>query len=231
MKKWLLIILLIASPVMADDYADSLREAGNMVRLNLNIATNSTAAPDSNVFDFIRGAYFEAGTAIWGRLIIDTIYTSINKTSYALDSNIVYVSSVIWQHADSLKSLMPVNVGAWGQLYDKRWRRLIQSDNDNDQYDNHSSYYDFVPGYIYLYPCPDKVDTMFIVNGYGRISDVMSDSTFVADFPAAYRSAPLYLATAKLGLALGISRAADYFKLYEAEVIKINNAILGVHEK
>jgi hypothetical protein len=218
MRKYLLILcILLPLSGLADDRLDSLREVADDVRLGLNIATNATCAPDSVVFDIVRDAYLVAGTDILGRLIIDTVVSAVSGENIAIDSNIVFVDIVRWINKDSSTSLVYTPI--------KEWRDLSVL-TGRSGWTAHPKYFDWRPGYIVLYQTPIAIDT-FIVYGYGKISDIMTDSTFVSDFPVSYRMAPLFKARALLGAMIGHPRYETWEKFYMNEVAKINLAIRG----
>ena len=77
-------------------------------------------------------------------------------------------------------------------------------------------YYTWKSGAITLYPIPYYAGDSIFVDGRARVSDIMSDTTFVSDFPVTYRPLPAILATVFVARRCDLTeKAAFYWELYQ----------------
>lgn len=223
MKKLIIILLLFTPSLFADDYLDSLQEMSVTVKQNLNFASNSPNVPDSLVFSKIRETYALFSNWVFANEIVETLITTSGVLDYAYDS-LVKINEVFWKKKDSLMSLTFEKKSNWINIFN---RPVLLSENDN--YLAHSTYYDQTTGRIQFYPTPDKVDT-FIIYGLGKVTNIISDSTFVTQFPITYRPAVLDYATFKVALAKQMWQSASFWGNTAANSIRMIDSTIDMRE-
>jgi len=215
MRKIIIIfaVVILCGSARADDYLDSLRECYTQVKQNLNMQNNGTEIADSIVAKSVREAAVLLAVATGSRETSDTFVTVSRQQRYSIDSQIVSIDRVYFISSDTLRVLKPIGNN---DPYPSSGYSLCGQNG----IDRIPGYYRWVyypdSGYVslqlYAIPCSDG-DTM-IVEGSGKITNIMSDSTFVSQIPVIYRSLITSYATSKTAKTLGMeSDAAFYWNL------------------
>ncbi|MFX0194825.1 MAG: hypothetical protein ACFFCW_01790 [Candidatus Hodarchaeota archaeon] len=225
MNKLLIVIfvVLLITPVWADDYLDSLQEMSAKVKQNLGYATNSDGVPDSLVFSKIREGYVLFSNWMKANEIVETLVTSAGVFDYAYDS-IIVIRGIFWKKGDSLNGLKEYPKDQWIDIFG---RPVVLSEQEG--WVAHSTYYDQTEGRIQLYPTPDKADT-FLIYGLGKLQNIISDSTFVTQFPVGYRPAIIDYATAKTAAAKQMYEAAGIWWNIAVNTIRAVDTTINLRE-
>jgi hypothetical protein len=222
MKKFILSMILLfclTGIVRADEYADSLGEISNRVRMNLNIATNSAGAPDSVIYGYVREGAMAITMSSLGDLLIDTVVTSSNNFIFATDTNLAAIKDVIFMSVDSIRPLIWTPRASWGSLYSEA-PFLITGRLSG--FEGHCEYYDWEAGFLYLYPVPKTVDTM-IITGFAKPNSMISDTTFVTQMAVLHRPGIIYYATSMLATRMQrLPEASAWEARYDKYIATIN---------
>jgi len=210
-----LMVLIVSTAYGAEDYLDSLQEYSAVISQNLNISTTSKACPDSMKFRSVRSAAIVVAQAIYGNFMLDTVVATADDYDYALDS-LIKVKYVNFKSTDTVLPLIFTPMVEWRSL------KIPRTLTGQSGVLAHPSYYDWDNGYLFLYPTPHAADT-FIVYGFGKLANIISDSTFVTDLEVNYRPSLEALATALTALKLKMyDEHTAWMTVFEREIALIN---------
>lgn len=210
MKKIIILILCLSvyAPVMADDYADSLTEIASIVRQNLNVWGSSAKLPDSVVFNSVREGFISLAPILYAREFTDTVYTDTGQFQYAIDSQFLVVDMIFYKSGFNMLTVPLIDADSFNIIYSTPM--ILKAGEENQSI---PTYCNWRGTYLRFYPVPIKVDT-FIVSGFAKVVDLMSDTTFVADFPVTYRPAVIAYATAHAALKSRNPAWKEWLELY-----------------
>ncbi len=222
------VLVVICLPtVYADDFLDSLREQCALVRQNLNIATNGSQLEDSVVAKYIREGYCILAPAVKGRQVRDTIVTVQYQEDYVvatgvtgIDSTLIEILKVRMSNKDTIKTIKHAAQEVWDTLFPEGYTLKGRTGMTA-----HPSYYDWVQGRITLYPVPYIAGDTIIIDGVARVHTIMTDSTFVAQFPVIYRPLVTTYATVRQAEAIEkYDKAKFYWELllYQSQIMNLN---------
>jgi len=218
MKKIILVILILCSPIYAADYLDDLVEQRNYVYKNLRLDTAITSVDTGLVDGFIREGYSILAPAIGGRHWTDTVTTVKNQIDYTVDSQLIGIQRVYWHSEDKMKSLDEVPVDSFSVLFPTGIS--LQGKNG---YWARPSYYVWSQSKIKLFPVPFIAGDLIIIDGIARVDSILIDSTFVDEFPVNYRPLPVTYATYRMAVVLDMTaKKADYWTLLQFQAMALN---------
>lgn len=218
MKKLLIALIIMCSPVFAADYLDDLSEQRNYVYKNLNLDTSTTSVDSGLVDGFIREGYSILAPAIGGRHWTDSVFTVKNQIDYSLDSQLINVRRVYWHSANNMKSLSEVPIDSFSVLFPTGLSLM-----GKDGFWARPSYYAWSQGKIKLFPVPFLADDTIIVDGVARVDDILLDSTFVDQFPVNYRPLPVIYATWRVAVVKDMTeKKAEYWSLLQFQTMALN---------
>ena len=213
MKKIVLLLLLMASPVVADGL-DSLSDLQTAVYDVMNIPSTGTALIDSLVARrAINLGVTQVSYDFPAVEKLDTIITADGTRYYALNTDFVKLHSCIRLVGDSV--MLPLQYPPVSALYEIAGGLKGAQQNYTDI---------AIPRYswvfndlISFYPPPDKVDT-FIVSYYAEGTQLLAaDST--TDIKAAYRGAVVDFACHLLSMRKGqFNEASAYLQIYNQKL-------------
>lgn len=217
MRIFLTVIFVLFATVAfsAEDYLDSLQEYSAVISQNLNISTSSSSCPDSMKFRSVRSAAIVVAQAIYGNFVLDTVVATANDYDYGIDS-VLKIKYVTFKNTDTVLPLTYAPMVEWRNL------KIKKTLSGQAGALAHPSFYDWDNGYLFLYPTPSVADT-FIVYGYGKLINIIGDSTFVTNLEVNYR--PALEACATSLTALKLKMYDDYtawWAVFEKEVALIN---------
>ena len=218
-KKIVLLLLLLASPVMADGL-DSLSDLQAAVYDVMNIPSTGTALIDSLV---TRRAINRGVTQVSYDFPavekLDTIITVDATRYYALNSDFVKLHSCIRLVGDSV--MLPLQYPPVSALYELAGGiEGAQQDYTNMAIPRYSWVFNDL---ISFYPPPDRADT-FIVSYYAEGTQLLAaDST--TDIRAAFRGAVIDWACHLLSMRKGqFDEAGAYLQIYNQKVGTLSQA-------
>ena len=213
MKKIVLLLLLMASPVVADGL-DSLSDLQTAVYDVMNIPSTGTALIDSLVARrAINLGVTQVSYDFPAVEKLDTIITADGTRYYALNTDFVKLHSCVRLVGDSV--MLPLQYPPVSALYEIAGGLKGAQQNYTDI---------AIPRYswvfndlISFYPPPDKVDT-FIVSYYAEGTQLLAaDST--TDIKAAYRGAVVDFACHLLSMRKGqFNEASAYLQIYNQKL-------------
>lgn len=171
-----LLLLLFAAPLSASDSTLYLTfdQIAVAARGSLGYDTTSTVGlSDAANARFAREGLLALQPFMKGDEVEWIFTTTYMEHRYAIDSDIVWISSVTWRKQDSAKVLLPITMKNWGQVEHKH---TMGAKN----YLAHPSYYDWSDAYLLLYPIPSlksgAYDTIRVI-GYQAVSDLDTITT------------------------------------------------------
>ena len=213
MKKIVLLLLLMASPVVADGL-DSLSDLQTAVYDVMNIPSTGTALIDSLVARrAINLGVTQVSYDFPAVEKLDTIITADGTRYYALNTDFVKLHSCMRLVGDSV--MLPLQYPPVSALFEIAGGLKGAQQNYTDI---------AIPRYswvfndlISFYPPPDKVDT-FIVSYYAEGTQLLAaDST--TDIKAAYRGAVVDFACHLLSMRKGqFNEASAYLQIYNQKL-------------
>lgn len=218
MKKIIILILLFCPSIFAADYLDDLTEQRNYVRKNLNLDTTSTAAYSALIDGFLREGYTILAPAVGGKHWTDSVISVSGQIDYALDSEMIKIQRVYWHSGLQLKSLREVPIDSFSVLFP-----LGMSLANKEGFWARPSYYAWSQGKIKLFPVPFYANDTFVIDGIARVDNILSDTTFVADFPVIYRPLPVIYATYRVACVYQMTELKnDYWALLQFQTMALN---------
>ena len=216
----------------AGDFVGSFAEYRKAIKRKCGIDMSNTAwLPDSTMNDFVKEAVAAVNPIVMGRKIIDTIASILSQeNTYEIDSNMIGVFSVAWRNGDSVKSLVPVPRTLWHQQPHQTTIGQI------DGYLKYPSYYDFIDGYVSVFPVPrisgdtvgDTLNGAFVVTGWSLVPDLTSGAS-ISLIPQQYRATILEYATWKVAEAkqhpLAAGFRSNFFELLSRMDVMLNGRV------
>jgi hypothetical protein len=214
------LMVVLAAPIMADDFLDSLGEQREFVKTSLRITTASQRASNADIEDKIREGYSIFENALAAITVTDTITSVAYQVGYNLDSLITRVDLVYWQDTALFKVLRLIDPDSLTGLYYEGFSLLGKSGVEAIP-----GYYSWNQGRINFYPPFAGAGESIYVIGRGRVSNIMSDTTFVADFPVNYRSIPVTYAIWQIAI---MTKEWDYAAKYEDD-LRMQLQLIGLN--
>ena len=212
MKKIVLLLLLMASPVMAGGL-DSLSDLQTAVYDVMNIPSTGTALIDSLVARrAINLGVTQVSYDFPAVEKLDTIITADGTRYYALNTDFVKLHSCVRLVGDSV--MLPLEYPPVSTLFQLGGPQGAYQDYNDITKPRYSWVFNDL---ISFYPPPDKADT-FIVSYYAEGTQLLAaDST--TDIKAAYRGAVVDFACHLLSMRKGqFNEASAYLQIYNQKL-------------
>jgi len=227
MKKILFIVLMVlclSGVVNAVEYLDSSVTIVDQMRINLNLAHTTVTATDSVCLGYVYEGAMAVSVFIQGRLLVDTVVTTVYDHIIAFDTLMEIVDDVDFFSADSLKQVEWKDRDDWDEL------EAVETylKNISTFPERLPTHYDWERGYLFLHPVPGHSGDSIVIVGYAKPDDMVADSEFVQDILVLHRPAILYYATSMLALRLGRTVEAQ---VWESKYDKYVAPLVAIRQK
>ncbi len=188
MRKYLVILLLLASTSYSADILETFTDYRETIRRAFDVAIDDTDyASDSTLNQFVRISVATLVKPIRSnkKIFIDT--TLFLTESYSLDSSITNIYGVYWKSEDSVVALDHVPVGQWSKNLGDLKKFLAESDLPLSA---RPYYYDFTDDELLLYPVPVKIGDTLKIMALRKVPSLAAVDS-LATIPQDYR-APVF---------------------------------------
>lgn len=221
MKRLLLLLLLVVTPVKAADLLGTFKNYAHLQRQMLGTDTTDTGyLPDTTAHQFTRIAVSAVVPPIQAvkTVLYDT--TQFLKDAYSLDTTITGIISVQWRVQDTVRTVNYLPMEQWNSLPVKQ---ASETDPNRPQ-DRRPFVYDYIDGTMFINPIPIQGGDSLRIVAFRQVPSIAAVDS-LALIPQEYRYPVLFFSVWQIAIAKQHPMVEQYHQSYMEAIATVNAAI------